>query len=648
MGAGVERIALSIEAEKHTEAIPAAVAEVNAAAARVAAIQQSNARVAERTAQQTVTAAQRETQVRRDVQNAIREDVTLLGLKARLVDVTSAGAVQAFREEATAVRAAVAEEKGQEAVLLRIDLAMKSVESRADAMAAAELRAGGAATRANQAIGGVPAGKIHSGAQAASTLAFALAGVEGNAKTTAFALGNVAQTLALMTNTVQIAAWASGIGAALTIVGSLVALMSELNKEASAPEGFLNRIEIYNRTASHGALAALDARIAAAQAAAAAGPQIQRTGSGMGTTFTFIDTLAEYNKLLKEREALAKRVVGLDEDDEHAARDRNRSLAIAVATQQQSADHELEHLRLVSAGAGQAHLAFNELLRASDERQRAIRLSFQQYDADGRVIKLTQAQIEARANLLATEKAITLERTLQVQRELNVQAAQRAAEGAGIGAGSGPANLYAEYNAKVALYEAERIAAGQNAEAQEAYELKIRKLRRDTYTQSIGYFGQLTRVMTESGSRQVRAVGHAADAIRRFLIGAESARAAVHAATEGAAAIGALAVGDFRGAALHGASSLQYAQAAALGAAEALGGGRTASGGGGGGAGGGSTFVPNDRNGGQSLVLNLYVRDRYNREDVARARYELGRAEDLKQTTPVASVGGLSISMGRA
>jgi hypothetical protein len=183
------------------------------------------------------------------------------------------------------------------------------------------------------------------------------------------------------------------------------------------------------------------------------------------------------------------------------------------------------------------------------------------------------------------------------------------------------------------------LRAGQDrVDAEARAQAKIRALRKDTAKAAQEDAKSITQVLLDSGSRQVKAVGHAAESIRRLIIGAQAAHAGVESAIEAGKALGSLAAGDFRGAALHGASALELAKAAALGAQESLGGGGGAGGGGGGGATDTGSFVPRTGTEGQgSLTINVLTQDPYGRTNIQQVMYELNRSEVLKRP-PVVTV----------
>jgi hypothetical protein len=205
------------------------------------------------------------------------------------------------------------------------------------------------------------------------------------------------------------------------------------------------------------------------------------------------------------------------------------------------------------------------------------------------------------------------------------------------------------YNARLAEINAEAdldLKAGRDAvEVERKKQAQIRQLRRETANAAMDDARTISGVLLASGSKDVRAIGHAAESIRRVIIGAQAAHAAVESAIEGGKAIGSLAAMDFRGAALHGAAALELAKAAALGAQESLGGGRGASGGGGAGSGGGTTFEPRSGTEGQGMVtINLLSQNPYGAEQIQQISYLLQRGEILKRPIPIGPTNQLRVA----
>jgi hypothetical protein len=152
-------------------------------------------------------------------------------------------------------------------------------------------------------------------------------------------------------------------------------------------------------------------------------------------------------------------------------------------------------------------------------------------------------------------------------------------------------------------------------------------------------------VLRSTNDKTLKAVGTFGENLRRVAIGAEAARALVRAATEGAEAIASLAIGDLRGAALHGAAAVQFGAAAAFGARESLGGGGGGGGGGAGSAGSGGvspgpTFVPRNEGGGD-VTLVIQLADPSSPGVIEEVQYQLLRNGTLKK--PIGSTRGLSL-----
>lgn len=197
----------------------------------------------------------------------------------------------------------------------------------------------------------------------------------------------------------------------------------------------------------------------------------------------------------------------------------------------------------------------------------------------------------------------------------------------------GPGNAGEQHQARLDQIEEERVAAIQagedEVEANRRAQNEIRKENRRVIDEARDNYKTIEDVLIASKSRQIKAIGHAAQTLRKLEIGAEGAYDAVLALREGGLALASFASGDFAGGALHLASAAQLGAAAALAGQEALGGG-TSSGGGGGGASGAGTFEPRNAASGGPQVINLYTTNPYSRENIQQVQYELDRAGVLK------------------
>lgn len=321
-----------------------------------------------------------------------------------------------------------------------------------------------------------------------------------------------------------------------------------------------------------------------------------------------------------------------------------RDLAVAIATATQL-ERDTKALN-----ASQSRLdALGDELNVTSSIERQHNAILRQYSAEsdalGPIQTLNEYQLEQlrqmgvirEGNLKLLEREFLLRGTLSVLER-----------------GSRSENVGESYSAQMKLIEAQRLEdikknGYTEVEATARAEEKKRQLRKQTTEQTKRDFRTVEDVLLASNSRQIKAVGHAVQTIRRLEIGVEGSKAAVKALREGAESLASFAMGDFRGGALHLASAAQFAAVAALAAQESLGGGSSAGGGGGGGGGtsGAGTFEPRSSTEGQgALVLNVYSQNPYGAEQIQSVQYLLNRAEILKRPAAIqiAPTNGLRVA----
>lgn len=454
----------------------------------------------------------------------------------------------------------------------------------------------------------------------------------------AAAAGNVAQGMSIMSTNAKFAASAAGIGALAAAVAVLIGLAIEAKRKLQEiPDGAINA-GTAERIQNLRTVAAVEQQIALTRAQADAARSSVGRFAGRDENAAKLKLSADLNA---KAEALEKRAVEIRREVAEKGRD-DREKALSDEKQQRDRQMALNEA------------ADKQLLQLTNSSyDMAERLSFTAQEAGRRRIERESADREREIGLLKVDEdrktallvASRRERDDQL-RALDDQIAQKRAQASGeLGSLGG---LVERTNSRIAEIERERdasIKAGvDGVTAAEIAERKKRALYRQTAVAAAADAKTLVDVLLASGSQQVRAVGHAADAVRRVLIGAQAAHAAVEAAIEGGKALGSAASGDLRGAALHGAAALQLAAAAALGAQEALGGGRGASaaGGGGGGVGDQGTFQPRDGNGGGGQTIVIQTIDPYSPGKIAEVAYHLGRGQILKRPIPIAPTLGLA------
>jgi hypothetical protein len=585
--------------------------------------------------------------------------------RGEIIDKTSVAALEAYRAEGDALSANLARLGATEQEINKIGAAITRTEQQ-----------GGAATAFGPQLGpALPAGGLQPGP--VDNMDRSLKRIPGSARTAANALallsnaafigtgstqgllvaaGGLATGLAALSKSAAIAASASGIGAIVTVGAVVVSAFEHMGDAAKATQAQIDHLNTFTAQTMPGQIAALkqarDTAIAAATATAAAATSDQgffqrmlhkrQPGEGLGTDLadTFGLSSPQERAMQKIDDLYSK---AIPKAAEIARSERLRLVALGDQVKDQIENNRLQIIgaRAVEGSLDQFKRRRQELITQAAIEDERIKRQFDFRDAQGHEVEMTRAQRVEMQKLLEQHRALTdvqLHELTQAEQLANA-AYRRSTATAVAGAGG---NVADKYNARIAEINAEADAdaqAGRDAVDVEAQkQAKIRSLRRDTARAAMEDAKALTAVLIDSGSKQVRAVGHAAETIRRVVIGAQAAHAAVEAAIEGGKAIGSLAALDFRGAALHGAAALELAKAAALGAQESLGGGRSASAGGGAGAGGGgtgSTFEPRTGTEGQgSVVVNLYSENPYGPEQIQQVRYLLGRADVLKQ--PVA------------
>jgi hypothetical protein len=465
------------------------------------------------------------------------------------------------------------------------------------------------------------------------------------------ASGGLVTGLAALSKSATIAAAASGIGALVTVAAVAANALYQMGKAAQVSQAQLDNLK--NFTAANvltnlaGIRAARDQALADAVKAADAG-LLTRFKNTMGADLTTEKGRAVVAGLGADFSPLEK-ANQLNEAASKIALEKLRAerLRLVALRDQNEFQIRSNSLEIIGAKAVEGSLDTfkrrrQEIITQAALEDARIKQSFVYRDEQGHIVARTQEQTREMNKLIAQHRELTDVQLHELaQAEQLANAAYKRATATAV-AGAGP-NVADKYNARIAEINAEADAdaqAGRDAVDIEAQkQAKIRALRRDTARAAMEDAKSLTAVLIDSGSKQVRAVGHAAESIRRVVIGAQAAHAAVEAAIEGGKAIGSLAALDFRGAALHGAAALELAKAAALGAQESLGGGRSAGTGGGGGAGGGgtgSTFEPRTGTEGQgSVIVNLYSENPYGAEKIQQVQYLLRRADVLKQPAAV-------------
>jgi hypothetical protein len=535
---------------------------------------------------------------------------------------------------------------------------MGQIEAAAYAEDAARTAAAGKAEIAGAKVSGsarTAANALGIMSQAAMTGSGSLAGM-------ATAAGGMAQGLAAVSGNAKLAAGAAGIGALITVGVVLYETYKKAKEEVTATVSAAFTEHLQNIDLGNADKAVADAKRrveqATAAAAAAATGDIRDILPGTDSA----KAQKAQAQAIADYEALVKGVARLREQEKlraielaQSSRDQIASNKLDLALEQQRAQAAGQFLIGQNAGDAAALKAYAARFGAARsefalrteqieaERQagaQQIEQEFRHRDAQGNLVALTAEEVRLRGTLLDQNNAIA--RAKQVQLDADREAAQIAARTTLLGLSD---SLYDQTQARLIQIEQERQAeikkTGDVATANEAAEKKKQALYRDTAKQANDAAASIIGVLESTNNKALKAVGTFGENLRRVVIGAEAAKALVRAATEGAEAIASLAVGDFRGAALHGEAALQFGAAAALGARESLGGGGGGGGGGAGSSGGGgsSTFTPTTQPAGGTTVINLITTDPYGREAMNRVSYTLQRNGTLNM--PIYPTSGL-------
>lgn len=593
-----ERIALMIETDAKLQGIRSARAEVKGLGAdtEAAAVQSAAAQSA----------------AAKTFQAGIGDDLKALRAFERSLNVTNQTAVKAFRESAAAQREQMVAFGASAQQLRQLDATVRKFETSVEKAALAQ-------SRINS--------RVRTGASGMATLAYTASGAASSVQGATFAMGTLAEGIAVASKNAKLAASASGIGALAIALGVLVALAIEAkNKMREIPEGAVPEAvqkHIDNlKTVKQVEADLFRARAAADKATAAVG----RFGDDK-------DLKAAVNANAKVT-ALQIRLNELRADEAERIRDAAKA-AREKAVEEAKANHDLQQKFIVDIQkrkAGDLDVFTQRRLEVErtykDEQDQVRKLKTLSKDAADQTIALAHQNRDAELAAIKAEQEAVRER-------------------ARVDVGLGSDNVITRHQARMQQIADQRdadIKAGIDVlTATERMEQRKRQIYRETMQAASADAKTIVDVLLDSGSKQVKAVGQAADTVRRVLIGAQAAHAAVEAAIEAGKAIGSLATGDFRGAGLHAAAAAELGKAAALGAKESLGGGGNSGGSGGG---GGTTFTPRERGeGGGAQVLNLYTVDPYSREAISVVSYELGRSGVLKKPINIPPTTGFT---GRA
>lgn len=634
MGASTERLGLVIETSRTGTAVKDTTAEITqlGTAARVQTTSVVSAGKAvidmehnKLSAAQRAQSAQRQAAQERAAQLAaeragIAESLELLRLRARTVDVTKAEEVAAIRESILLERQHLDSVKATEREYLQLQGILQGVETRA--------------ARTNRVFGQVPGERLRTGANALSSIALNAQSATLSGQSAVVAFGSLAQTLTLVGTAGRFAAMASGIGAAVVVATSLWAIWDRVDEKVTLTRDRMQEINRMSLSEIRGEIRRVSGEMDTAAEAGGSWLDVLQAlsaGGAMGGAM---------GGMVLGRMVASRRFAAEGRADLEALTDRERTLAKAATERARALREQAIELRfqvaseerilqLRAQGASEAVIEGEQLAEQSQSRRRALEQLFTIRDEEGRVVALTAEQVRMKAELTGHLERIHVMLLQNAAAEAAVRQAQLGVQAGG--------NLREQFDAQMRLIEAQRIAEGAGVEATERAEIRKRQLRRETFMASISFDKQLVDALRASGDRTLKSVANVAESIRRIKIGALAAEAAVESAREFALVPAALARGAFGSAALHAASGVQLAAAAALGFRESFGGGGAGSGGaGGGGVSSTPTFEPTARARDGGMVINLIGRDLFGRETITRVAFELEKGEILNRPIPIA------------
>lgn len=516
----------------------------------------------------------------------------------------------------------------------------------------------GSTTRLNRDTGAydLEASKVRRGALAFGAVARAANDARLGTQGAIVAASNLAETLALVTRSAKFASWATGIGAAVAILGTFYSLLrdtnAEIDKASPAMERLLGQAELKQVDIYVAGLRARLQQLAdeVVKDDPSLGEKIRnRFSANLATNAgrqEFLTGLSEEQQarvryLLQTEQDLAAsltRQADLRHDgrkkektdaEQEAKRLRDKAIqqaetdARSAKTLQKSLMSEAATLAMQGGGydtfAQKRAAAENEFI---EQKQTLL-----EYERSGGITAERRLEIEQSALAVRDRMIANLEREQDL---LNRRTALDIQENS-----DDPRAVFEARMEMIELEKQAQIDAGISIEnANASAEQKKQRLQKEMHRKTLSDLKQLEDATINSKNRQIKAVGIAAMVLRKLEIGAEASRAAVESARAFGKVPGYLAAHQYGSAALSAASGVQLAAAAALGFKEAMGGGGSAGGGGGNSAGGfdgAGTFEPRDSSAGTSQTIYLITKDPYGRDQIQRVAWELDRAGVMKR-----------------
>lgn len=622
---------------------------------------------AQRAQAQAARAAAQTTAANRELAKSFDEDVAGILKLARTVDVTSQAEIAEFRAVAAAQRDIMTAAGGTADQFAKLAQASKTVESGMkaagvagivpmEAIGAAAAKAVPPTNAAAAAAGAFPVNRLRQGARALTAISFAAQGANLEGRGAIIAFGRLAETMALVSQSAKFAGIAGGIGAAVTVAGALYEILDKIRQEniIKVPTGGEHVAGIGDLEEARAYLDQLrkirDERSRQAQEAAGAGgapfgiqlgaggatmvtmPWLQQWGAVRDATKSAAQAADDYTKGVAHVTALE---AARDREIAQSSFDRRRAAAESVrqaqtevealGTQRESLDVANETTNAYQQQSQQAAIQF-------EQQRRAIRQSYEKYDNELHLIPLTKQEVKARQDEYNAAADVLESRKSLLRTEMAIAQARYRTETAA-GGTPGDAAVARLRQLREQTDDDVRKGIATREDADKRYHQGARKLYWDTAKEAGKSFATISDALRHSHSNDVKAIGHVADSLRRILIGADAAHAAVESRHEFASIPKALAAHDPAAAALHAAAGVQLAAAAAFGFAQALGGGGNAGGGasGGGSGGGRDVFRPDQgaAGGGGGITLILQSTDPHGRENTRQTIYQIDRSRVL-------------------
>ena len=589
----------------------------------------------------------------------INESLSLIAAKARVTNVANAAELAEIRAIIMAEQEHIQRIGGTEKQYLRLQATLQGLENRVQSYGRSTAAAHNQAARLNSVTGSMPIEKIRTAGNSVSMIAQSAANATLSGQGAAVAFGNLAQTLVLVGNAGRFAAMASGIGAVVVVATSLISVFQKLTGEVEVSAERMKELNKLDLGESISEVERLRRKVTELDAV----PWWERIKPGLlrgGPIQAVIDLISgtrEQQSAAADIRALQDRIAEkakrMAEQNRSLLEQGNRDLfqgeqAVALARLELAIGKD--QLTTLAEQHSLKQLQADQSFAAREREIRAQYMMVRQEDeldehVARRMAKGRQLIAQAREQLDVTQALNEAERLAAENQQRRAEAQYRLDTGAMRGDPSlsyeiEKANIEEQYRRDI---EDKRISM---AAAEERRILRLKKLEEDRVSAIVSGLGRSANAMRGYSKNAANAFQSVADAIEKYQILKQGKADAQLAISEGAAALKSLGNWDFRGAALHAASSAQYAAAAAAAGAQVFGGSPGGSSGGGGGPDDRSpTFEPGGRGaaGTGALTLNFITRHDDGRETVRRVVYELERGQRLDRPIPLNATTGIAV-----